>query len=167
MHEVTLQRVEPHEASILSNLLELYCHDMSAYFPVTLGSDGRFGYSLERYFTEPQRFPYFILVERKLAGFALATRGSPASADPEHLDVAEFFVLRSLRGRNVGERAAGLLWDQLPGRWLVRVACVNRPALAFWPRAIERYTGRPATSRKFTQNQIERDVFEFDSVIRG
>ena len=62
----------------------------------------------------------------------LVTRGSPATEDPDVLDVAEFFVLRRYRRRGVGQRAAQLLWRRLPGKWTVRVAEVNKGGLAFW-----------------------------------
>lgn len=129
------------QAAVLANLLELYSHDMSEYFPVELGPDGRFGYRhLPSYWSEPSRFPFFIVEEGKLAGFALAMRGSPATEEPDDLDVAELFVLRSFRRHGVGERAAARLWDTLPGRWVVRVLPANRGAMAFWERAVRSYT---------------------------
>ena len=78
--QVSLARVQPSEHTLLSNLVELYVHDLSALFPhVALGEDGRFGYArLPLYFddTEP-RFAFLIRVDGRIAGFALATRGSP------------------------------------------------------------------------------------------
>jgi hypothetical protein len=40
---VSLERAGPDAGPLLSNLLELYIHDMSEVFPVKLGPDGRFG----------------------------------------------------------------------------------------------------------------------------
>ncbi|HEY0469361.1 MAG TPA: hypothetical protein VGC79_34465, partial [Polyangiaceae bacterium] len=56
-----------------------------------------------------------------------------------------FFVLRSARRSGVGARAAQLLWDRLPGRWIVRVAEANRGGLPFWTRVIQDYAGSTAT----------------------
>jgi GNAT superfamily N-acetyltransferase len=71
----------------------------------------------------------------------------------EHFDVAEFFVLPAHRGRGIGRQAATLLWDRLPGQWVVRVAQANVAALSFWRNAVQSYTGgrfsvseRPAMS---------------------
>ena len=51
---VSLQRATPEMAPILSNLLELYVHDLSEIFPVELGPEGRFGYEkLPLYWAEP------------------------------------------------------------------------------------------------------------------
>src|SRR3954469_7716061 len=98
--ELTLDVATVKAAALLSNLLELYVHDMSAIFPdVRVGADGRFGYpKLPLYWSEPdRRFAFLIRCAGELAGFALVTRGSPVSDDPSALDVAEFFVLRRHR----------------------------------------------------------------------
>jgi len=137
---VSLDAATAADETLLANLLELYIHDLSAAFPdVALGPDGRFGYpALPRYWAEPdRRFAYLIRADGQTAGFVLARRGSPASEDPDVLDVAEFFVLRRYRGAGVGRRAAALLWRRHPGRWVVRVSDANAGGLAFWPRVVE------------------------------
>jgi predicted acetyltransferase len=105
--EVALEIAQPHDAPLLANLIELYVHDLSEVFPVELGPGGRFGYDrLPRYWTEPElRFPFLIRAGDRIAGFALATRGSAVTNGLEDLDVAEFFVLRSHRRSRV--RRAG------------------------------------------------------------
>src|SRR5689334_18273720 len=123
----------------LSNLLELYVHDLSEVFPhVELGPDCRFGYPrLPLYWSEPdRRFAFFIHADGRVAGFALVTRGSPASPDADVLDVAEFFVIRQYRRAGVGRDAVVQLWNRFPGRWTVRVLETNRNALAFWSRVV-------------------------------
>ena len=82
--------------------------------------------------------------EAPRAGFILVTRGSPASDDPEVFDVAEFFVLRRYRRFGVGRRAAILIWDRFPGRWIVRVSEGNRGAVPFWRNVIAEYTNAGA-----------------------
>lgn len=152
MITVELRAATPADAPLLSNLLELYIHDLSAIFPnVELGADGRFGYpKLPLYWSEPERrFPFLISCDGRVAGFALATLGSPASDDPSVYDVAEFFVLRRYRRHDVGRHAALLLWATLPGRWTVRVSEGNPGALAFWTRIVADFTSGAVTeSRK-------------------
>ncbi len=137
-----LELATPDTAPLLSNLLALYMQDMSEIFPVAVGADGRFEYgNLPLYWSEPhRRFAFLIRSGPQLAGFALATRGSPASDDPTVLDVAEFFVLPDWRRTGVGRQAAFLLWDRLPGQWVVRVSEANRTALPFWQAAVRQYT---------------------------
>lgn len=154
------------DSVLLSNLLELYVHDLSAAFPhVTMGADGRFGYArLPLYWTEHERrFAYLIRHDARIAGFALVTRGSPASEDPEVYDVAEFFVLRQFRRSGVGRRAARLLWETLPGRWVVRVSEANSTGLAFWRRAIAEFTRSNVSPSIRPGRAAPWLVFELDS----
>jgi len=139
---VTLERATSDAGPLLSNLLELYVHDLSEIFPVELGRDGRFGYGdLVLYWSEPEKRHAF-LIERggNVAGFALATLGSPATENPTDLDVAEFFVLRGHRRSGIGRQAAMALWDVLPGQWVVRVSEANRAGLSFWGEVVHTYT---------------------------
>jgi predicted acetyltransferase len=139
---VTLERVTAADQGTLANLLELYVHDLSEAVPLEVGPDGRFGYpNLPRYFNEPNtRFAWLIRTGPAIAGFVFVALGSPASPDPEVLDVAEFFVLRRYRRSGVGREAIRRIWDQLPGRWTVRVLHTNQRGLAFWPGVVAEYT---------------------------
>jgi predicted acetyltransferase len=141
--DVTLVPATPADAGLLSNLLTLYIHDLSEAFPLEPGPDGRFVYDrLPLYWSEPdRRFAFLIRAGDRVVGFALVTRGSPVSDDPEVLDVAEFFVLRGRRRSGVGQAAAFQLWDRLPGRWTVRVSERNRRGVPFWSATVRAYTG--------------------------
>ena len=86
VHEVSLDPAALSEQSLLSNLLELYIHDLSVIFPhVELGSDGRFGYrSLPLYWTEPdRRFPFVIRCAGRVAGSILGQRTGLRAGDPD------------------------------------------------------------------------------------
>lgn len=163
---VRLQRATPDEDPLLRNLLELYIHDLSELFPVEVGPDGRFGYDkLARYWAEPdRRHAFLIRCSTRVVGFALATRGSPASDDPEDLDVAEFFVLRRYRRSGVGRRAAVLLWDGVPGRWVVRVSEANRAGVPFWREVVSSYTAGDFAESQRTGDPHGWRVFRFASV---
>lgn len=127
---------------LLENLLELYIHDLSEIFAVELGPDGRFGYDkLPLYWADPVgRHIFLIKYGRRVAGFAMATRGSPASHNPTDLDVAEFFVLRAFRRVGVGRQAASMLWDTIQGQWVVRVVETNEIGVRFWSDVVRSYT---------------------------
>jgi predicted acetyltransferase len=164
--ETVLEAATVADATLLSNLLELYIHDLSAAFPnVELGPDGRFGYGkLPLYWSEPDRhFPFLITYDARVAGFALATRGSPATDDSNVFDVAEFFVIRRHRRSGVGQHAAALLWNRLPGRWTVRVSEGNPGALAFWTGVIANFTRGAAVELKRPGDPHAWRVFSFDS----
>jgi predicted acetyltransferase len=164
--EITLHPAASSDGALLANLLELYLHDLSEAFPaIELGADGRFGYApLSLYWKEPERrFPFLIREGSRVVGFVLATRGSPVSADPDVLDVAEFFVLRRHRGAGVGRRAAFLLWNLLPGRWTVRASEGNRGAGPFWARVTAAYArGAVSETERQGDPHVVR-VFSFES----
>lgn len=164
--DVTLDLASPRDAGVLANLLELYVHDLSEVFPsIELGADGRFGYEhLPRYWSEPERrFPFLIRHGTRVAGFVLVTRGSPASGGPDVFDVAEFFVLRGHRRSGVGRRAAFLVWNRFPGRWVVRVSEGNHGGVRFWAAAIREYAGGTATESERPGSPNPWRVFSFES----
>jgi len=163
--KVALEVATPQDAGVLANLAELYVHDLSEVFALDVGRDGRFGYAkLPLYWSEPEhRFPFLFYCGGKLAGFALVTRGSPASEDPEAFDVAEFFVVRRYRRSGVGRRAALLLWNRFPVHWTVRVSEGNHGGCKFWGDVIAEYTNGALaqTTRPGTPHAWR--VFSFDS----
>jgi predicted acetyltransferase len=166
-HAVTLDLAAASEAPLIANLLELYIHDLSDIFPnIELGPDGRFGYRrLPLYWSQPERrFPFVVRCDGRVAGFVLAQRGSPVNADPEALDVEEFFVLRRYRRAGVGRRAAILLWKRLPGSWTVRVAENNRRALGFWREVIGEFTNGSATESPLVREDNLWRVFSFTTL---
>ena len=164
-NDVTLDVATPRDSTVLANLLELYSHDLSGVFGLEVGADGRFGYAkLPLYWSEPQRrFAFLIRRGSALAGFALATRGSPVSDDPAVFDVAEFFVMRRHRGAGIGGSAAALLWDRLAAPWTVRVAEANRSAHGFWSSAVARYTDGAFTETTRPGSPHPWRVFSFHS----
>ena len=166
MTGTTLHRASEADAECLSNLLELYIHDVCDIFPsVELASNGRFGYpKLPLYWTEPERrFAFVIRHDDRVAGFALATRGSPVAPDPETLDIAEFFVLRRYRRLGVGREAARLLWQALPGAWTVRVAERNQRALTFWSSVVAEFAAGASTERTLAGTPNTWRVFSFEA----
>jgi len=168
LNEVVLEAATESDAGLLANLLELYSHDLSDVFALELGTDGRFGYEkLPRYWSEPERrFPFLIRAGARLAGFALVTRGSPVSDDPDDFDIAEFFVLRRHRHSGVGRRAAFLLWNRLAARWIVRVSEGNPEGLRFWASVIGEYTSGTAVQTTRSGSPHAWRVFSFNSVDR-
>ena len=165
-HAVSLDAATSADDVLLANLFQLYAYDLSDAFPdVELGPDGRVDYpALSLYWSEPdRRFAYIIRYGGRLAGFALATRGSPATDDPEVFDVAEFFVLRRYRRQAVGSRAARLLWDRLPGRWTVRVAETNSDGLAFWRRIVAEAAGNTMTESAYAGRRTQWRVIHFEN----
>jgi predicted acetyltransferase len=164
--ETSLEVATQADAQVLSNLLELYIHDVCDLFPsVELGPDGRFGYpKLPLYWSDPEhRFAYLVRHGGRVAGFVLATRGSPVTVDPDVFDVAEFFVNRRYRRLGVGRRAAFLLWKGLPGKWTVRVSDGNRTAVSFWSGVAAEFTSGKAVEDTRPGEPNAWRVFSFET----
>jgi predicted acetyltransferase len=154
----------PDQEPVVANLLELYSHDFSEFHEIELGADGKFGYiSLPLYWREPNRRPFLIRVDGKLAGFVLAKRGSEVSGDETIWDMAEFFVVRRYRRRGIGTFVAHELWREIPGRWEIRVMESNRSAHLFWAHAISAFTGKTIVSGRAANGDKLWRVFAFES----
>ena len=91
-------------------------------------------------------------------------RGSEVSDDADVWDVAEFFVVRGLRGRGVGTEAAHEVWRRFPGSWEVRVMDRNRKAKEFWARAIKDFIGEAVEPTPFDVGGEGWHVFSFESI---
>jgi predicted acetyltransferase len=165
---VELQPARQEDAPILLNLIELYSHDFSEFWPMDIGEDGRFGYtSLPLYWSEPGRHPFLIRTDGHLAGLALVRQGSEFSGSATVWDLAEFFVLRGWRRHGVGTRAAHQVWRRLAGDWEVRVMQSNLAAQLFWKRAISTFTRRPAQSVLVEKDGKQWRLFSFKSEQSG
>ena len=132
---------------ILANLLELYAHDFSEFQELELGPDGRFGYKyLPLYWTEPDRRPFLVKIDGKLAGFVLVMRKPGLLSTEPVWDMAEFFVVRGYRRRGIGTGVAQEVWRRFSGQWEVRVMESNPSAQQFWQRAISTFAGQAMQS---------------------
>ena len=166
--EVALDIAKPADAVAIANLWQLYAHDLSDVFSLELGADARFGHEkLSLYWSEADcRFPFLIRCGAQIVGFALVTRGSPASEDPEVFDIAEFFVVRRYRRMGVGRGAALLVWHRFPARWTVRVYEGNDNGCRFWASVIAQYSGGTHTQFTLPGHPHAWWVFSFSSVDR-
>lgn len=157
--EVALESIERERADVLNALFQLYAHDFSEHVPLALNERGRFEVSAgELWWTQDGHHPFFVRVAGRLAGFALARKGSKISGDPAVMDMAEFFVVRSERGKRVGRRAALALIGRFPGPWEVRVRQSNPAALRFWSGVLDSRSGRSADPVAFSAAGVDWHV---------
>jgi predicted acetyltransferase len=163
--QVEIIRATREQEAILANLLELYIHDFSEFHPVELGPDGRLGYpGLSLYWSEPDRYPFLVRVDGRLAGLVFVRRGSRISGDKAIWDMAEFFVIRGHRRHGIGIRLAHEIWRLFPGRWEVRVMQSNQAAIQFWQHAVTQFTGEDIAATHFERGGQHWLVFSFESV---
>lgn len=139
--QITLDKVSLEEKSVLRNLLELYKYDFTEYDPEDVNEHGLYEYMyLDHYWTEEGRYPYFIRVNGKLAGFALVRQMGTTDTNETIYSIAEFFVMKKYRGMGVGRSIAFQLFDMFHGVWKIAQIEENKPAQAFWRRIISEYT---------------------------
>lgn len=140
MIDVTLHRGQRSQRRALENLAQLYIHDFTDFLGpqnLDVGEDGLFAdeMHLDDFWKRPGHSVWFTRADDKLAGFALLNT-STHSGEPADFNMAQFFVIRSYRGKNVAARAVEQILNAHPGQWEVAIMERNTPALRFWPRAV-------------------------------
>ncbi|TMJ00311.1 MAG: GNAT family N-acetyltransferase [Alphaproteobacteria bacterium] len=118
------------DQQVLRDQLDDYLEELRAFAPV----EATYPY-FEGYWTEPERWPYVIEVDRGAIGFAFVNRWSPSGRGTDYA-VAEFYVAPGWRGRGHGTEAACQVFRKHCGQWEIAFDNGNLKARAFWPRAI-------------------------------
>ncbi len=130
-------KVEEEQREILAHLIELYEYDFSEYENSDVNSYGLYGYSyLDYYWTEENRYAYFIKVNGKLAGFAMVCGFCYVSQDTDTLFMSEFFVMKKYRKQGIGKQAAIEVLKMHPGKWELTVHPNNPVSHKFWNSVI-------------------------------
>jgi predicted acetyltransferase len=159
-----IQRVSYDEKSILQNLMELYQYETSPYEDEGSGSVneyGLFGYKyLDHYWTEEGRYPYFIRVSGKLAGFVLVRELETLQDGITKRSIAEFFVMRRYQAQGIGRNVARQIFDMFAGKWSVSHLGRNVAASRFWRNVISEYTDGEYGETIYAGNP----AFEFTSM---
>lgn len=138
MIELVQANVEDKE--ILRNLLEKYQFEFSQWDNRDVNRLGLYGYDyLDSYWTEPNRWAFFILSGGRLAGFAMVN-DYPEVAEPTDYSLSEFCVLHKYRRQGVGKAAAFALYDRFHGRWQLMRHPHNIPSVYFWNAVVSEYT---------------------------
>ena len=179
---VSLELSDFARGAAIRNLWPLYVHDLSPHSGQRPNSHGVLiddpdvidtamqGETLRPWWSAPDAlFPYSIVVDGVVAGFDFVV--APPRL-PEHFPAArcdadfivhEFFVLRAFRGSGVAEHAAHAGFARHPGRWEVVTDRTNARAIAFWRRAIERWTEGEFTEEEGDHVWGRKVIFRFRS----
>jgi predicted acetyltransferase len=120
---------------VLRNLFQYYLHDMAEWFEVQTQADGTYIYDTSSIWVK-EYDAYLAKVGDSLVGFALVGSAEEWLGDIGAHDMHEFFVIRGFRRNGFGQTMATLVWNERPGKWLVRVLEANAPAVLFWRATI-------------------------------
>ncbi len=149
---LSLTPVSVAQKATLHRLLQLYLYELSAFTDDDVDQQGLFAYAyLDLYWTDADRFPFFIQVGQQLVGFALVRQLAVGS-----YSMAEFFIMRKYRGNGFGRKAATYLFDTFQGEWQIAQIDTNYPAQSFWRKIISAYTNdnfRESTAADGQQTQ--------------
>lgn len=161
---VELLPADVDDKPVIANLLQLYLYDFSEFTGWAINEHGLFTYPwLDHYWKDSDRAPFLLRVDGELAGFALVHTSETNGRRVHHL--AEFLVLRKFRRMGVGETAAGLLFERLPGPWSVAEMDRNVVAQRFWRKVIDRYTHGAFSERH--DDERGRIIQEFTTPATG
>lgn len=139
--EIEVVEVKKQEKQVLMNLLEKYLYEFSQWEKIDVNDDGNYGYEyLDCYFEEENRYPYFIKVDDKLAGFVMISDYPEVPEESTDYCLSEFFVLHKYRRGGVGRRAVNLVLDRHHGRWQLKRHPHNIVSVKFWDSVISEYT---------------------------
>ncbi len=140
--KVDVVRAGPEQRALIAGLFQFYIYDFSEFQPADspdfeLNAEARYEpYPyLDQYWADEACTPLLIRVGERVVGFALINAFAHSGGVADH-SMAEFFVLRKYRRGGVGALAVGEILRRYPGRWEIAIAARNKPALAFWPRAV-------------------------------
>lgn len=167
--EVTLRLAELGDREILANLLEKYHYEFSQYNNLDVNKLGLYGYQyLDYYWTEENRWAYFIEADGRLAGFVMINDFPETEDRKTDFCVSEFFVLYKYRRFGVGRKAVFQVLDRHKGSWQLKRHPKNIASVHFWNAVIHEYTGgRFELAEAYPNTEYEDgslgDVFFFES----
>ena len=156
-----IRRAEKSDRLPLQNMLELYSHDLSEFWPMELDAHGLYGYALDKYWKHETCYPFVFLVDGKYAGFALVD-DSVCLADNERW-MSQFFVIRRYRRTGLASIAAKHIFDAVRGKWEVGQVPKNLGAQAFWRKLINDYTDGQFTDTNYDDERWHGPLQCFDN----
>jgi predicted acetyltransferase len=115
---IDIRRAGDDERSILEAM-------MTSYQKV-FGSESAYP-GLKAYWSENTRYPYFLLRDTKVIGFALVQEVKPSL-----FELVEFYVVENMQSKGYGRFAAAAVFAAHAGRWRVGVRKDNIRGFAFW-----------------------------------
>jgi predicted acetyltransferase len=137
---ISIVPVSKEEKEILRNLIEKYEYEFSQYDTKDVNDLGLYGYDyLDNYWTEKNRFVYFIKVDNKLAGFVMVN-DYPLPNLETNYSMSEFFIMHKYRKMGVGTFAVKSMFEKFIGKWGLMYHPHNIISKNFWNKVVREYT---------------------------
>jgi len=149
----------------MKQMLEFYVYEFSVYEDLDIDENGYFGYSnFNRYWEEPDRFPFVVRSDGKLAGFVFVNKATYIPSN--EWAIGEFFIMRKYRRRGIGKQAAFSIFDKYLGKWEVREIEANKEAHQFWIKVISEYTNGQYSEINANDDKWKGPIQSFDNKIK-
>ena len=169
--EVEIVEVKEEEKEVLLNLIEKYLYEFSQWEKTDVNVEGNYGYEyLDCYFEEENRYPYFIKVDGKLAGFAMISDYPEVPEETTDYCLSEFFVMHKYRRGGVGRKAVNSVLDKHHGKWQLKRHPHNTVSVKCWDSVVSEYTrGNYRLVYAYPNNEVDyedgtpADVFFFEN----
>jgi predicted acetyltransferase len=137
---ITIEIVKKEEKEILRNLLEKYNYEFSQYDNRDVNDLGLYGYDyLDNYWTEENRFPFFVKANNKLAGFVMVN-DYPEIKIETNYTISEFFIMYKYRRLGTGKYVVNYILNKYKGKWQLKYHPKNKTSEVFWTKTIDEYT---------------------------
>jgi len=117
---------------------------------------------LDSYWQKPNRYPYLIEVDGKIAGFVLVNNYNLVEKDAKN--ISEFYIGPEFRKKGIGKMSAKKVFDLFPGKWEVRELESNAVAQKFWRNVIAEYTGNNYKEVILNNEKWHGPVQTFDTI---
>jgi len=138
--DIIIDPVKKEEKEILRNLLEKYGYEFSQYNGLDINNYGLYGYDyLDNYWTENNRFPFFIRVNKKLAGFVMINDYPEVNINTNY-SLSEFFIMYKYRRQGIGKYVVNCVFNNFKGKWQLKYHPKNEISKIFWTKTVSEYT---------------------------
>lgn len=129
------------EKEILRNMLEKYSYDTSQFDNEDVNEYGLYGYKyLDHYWTDENRYAYFIKINSKLAGFILIDDFRYYDEIEADYCISEFFVMHKYRRLGIGKYAVKFIMNKYKGKWQIGYNPKNNIGKTFWTNVVNEIT---------------------------
>jgi len=112
---------------LMWGLLQNYLDELSAY-----GSFDKAYPHFNLYWTDGDRWPYFIQLGNEVIGLCFINKNSPFGYQTDFF-LAEFYIKPACRKSGHGTKAVQAILEVYKGQWELAFFVKNAAALKFWP----------------------------------
>ena len=138
---IAIELVKKEEKEILRNLIEKYEYENSQYEDNDVNGYGLYGYKyLDHYWTDENRYAFFIKVNNKLAGFIMIDDYKYYNEMEAKYCIAEMFIMYKYKKMGIGKYVVKNITNKFKGKWQVGYNPNNDIGKIFWNKVINEIT---------------------------